>query len=89
MYKSPKVWYNSSMEPTVDYNYNQFVLIDQNKTEHIIGRRMADVLYGTGFCFTDAATHELEEAHYEEAMEHHLGADEACPQACSTGNNPI
>jgi hypothetical protein len=65
------------MEATVDYNYNRFILTDKNKTEHIISTRQATKLQTAGHTFTDIATNELEEAHYAEAMEHYLGADEA------------
>jgi hypothetical protein len=65
------------MEAIVDYNYNRFILIDKNKTEHVISTTQATKLQTAGHMFTDIATNELEEAHYEEAMEHYLGADEA------------
>lgn len=55
----------------------------------MISEHQAAYFDKNGFKFTDIARNELEEAYYEEAMEHYLGDDEAHSQTSGKAQRPF
>jgi len=61
------------MKATVDYNFYQFILIDESQAEDIISYEEACTLYyNHGAWFNDAAKERIEDLQYEEVINHYL-----------------
>lgn len=75
---------------TIDFSNNRFILFDKkHRSEQVISEHQAAYFDKNGFKFTDIARNELEEAYYEEAMEHYLGDDEAHSQTSGKAQRPF
>lgn len=62
------------MKSTIDFNFDQFVLIDQNKTEHILTIKEAlKIRYRNNIVITDSAKDRFDDIDYDMAIAHYLG----------------
>lgn len=72
---------NFEKDCTIDFTNNRFILInDKYQSEQVISIHQVEYFRKQGFRLTDIAKNELEEAQYQEAINHYLGVDEAYSQ---------
>ena len=62
------------MKSTIDFNIDQFVLIDKNRTEHILTINDAlNMRYSDNVVITDSAKDRFGDMDYDMAIAHYLG----------------